>query len=86
MPKYEFTGETKTIDFCGRFITLKRIRRIKDGFIGGWIEKEENLSHKGICFVQRMKQWFLMMVKFLKMPKSVKILKSMNALEYLGVL
>jgi hypothetical protein len=38
--KYEFTGETK--EFYG--ITLKRIRRISDGLIGGWIEKEDNLS------------------------------------------
>jgi hypothetical protein len=33
---WEFTGETK--DHLG--ITLKRIRRISDGALGGWIEKE----------------------------------------------
>ena len=45
--KYEFTGETR--DYCG--ITLKRIKRISDGEIGGWIEKEENLSHEGDCWI-----------------------------------
>jgi len=46
-PKYEFTGETKK--FNG--ITLRRIRRLSDGLVGGWIESEANLSHKGKCFV-----------------------------------
>ena len=45
--KYEFTGETK--EFKRRI--LHRIKRIKDGLIGGWIESEENLSHKDSCFV-----------------------------------
>ena len=45
--KYEFTGEVKEFDE----IILYRIRRIKDGLVGGWIEKEENLSHEGSCFV-----------------------------------
>jgi len=45
--KYEFTGETKR--YAGA--TLHRIRRISDGLVGGWIEKEENLSHEGGCFV-----------------------------------
>ena len=39
--KYEFTGETKK--FSGR--TLKRIKRISDGVIGGWIESEENFIY-----------------------------------------
>ena len=49
MKKYEFTGETKVVDG----ITLNRIRAIRDfgnvkaGDIGGWIAKEENLSHEG---------------------------------------
>ena len=39
--KYEFTGDT-----CNYFnITLHRIKRLSDGELGGWIEKEENLSH-----------------------------------------
>ena len=56
--KYEFTGETK--DWCG--ITLKRIRAVRDftlksgikvvrGNWGGWIEKEENLSHSDSAWV-----------------------------------
>jgi hypothetical protein len=47
MKKYEFTGETKTV--AG--ILLHRIRRLSDGLVGGWIEKEENLSHEDLCFV-----------------------------------
>ena len=56
MKKYEFTGETKQVGFFGN-ITLKRIRAtmefgiIKIGDLGGWIEKEENLSHKGDAWV-----------------------------------
>ena len=45
--KYEFTGEEK--EAFG--LKLKRIRRTSDGLIGGWIEKEENLSQSGLCFV-----------------------------------
>ena len=49
MKKYDFTGET--LAWYGR--TLSRIRALKDfgdveaGDLGGWIEKEENLSHEG---------------------------------------
>ena len=58
MKKYEFTGETKEIkeDFS-KVITVHRIRAIRDfgdvhvGDIGGWIECENNLSHKGNCWV-----------------------------------
>lgn len=51
--KYEFTGETK--EFFGT--TLKRIRakisfgNVISGEIGGWIEKEENLSQYGNAWV-----------------------------------
>ena len=59
--KYEFTGETKKVGD----ITVRRIRllvdieydemsnrpKIKAGTVGGWIEREENLSHAGKCFV-----------------------------------
>ena len=53
MRKYELTDETKT--YFGR--TLHRIKAIVDfgcinaGEIGGWIEKEENLSHYGNAWV-----------------------------------
>ena len=53
--KYELTDETIEID--GH--TLHRIRALKEfdfgnineGKLGGFIEKEENLSHKGNCWV-----------------------------------
>lgn len=53
MKKYEFTGETKVIDD----VTVHQIRALVDfsdvlaGDIGGWIEKEENLSHDGTAWV-----------------------------------
>ena len=53
MKKYEFTGEVKS--WCGR--TLHRIRAtiafgdVSAGDLGGWIEKEENLSHEGEAWV-----------------------------------
>lgn len=53
MKKYEFTGETKVV--FGK--TLHRIKAlisfgsIKAGELGGWIEKEENLSHDGNTWV-----------------------------------
>lgn len=46
--KYEFTGEEKKLS---NGITVKRIRRLSDGLLGGWIESEDNLSHYGSCFV-----------------------------------
>ena len=51
--KYEFTEET--IEVSER--TLHRIKAIRDfgyvkaGELGGFIEKEENLSHEGNCWV-----------------------------------
>ena len=51
--KYEFTGETK--NWIGR--KLHRIRAVRDfgdvkaGDLGGWIEKERNLSHDGDAWV-----------------------------------
>ena len=57
MKKYEFTGETKTINLSSRTVTLHRIKAVvefglvKVGELGGWIEKEENLSHKGDAWV-----------------------------------
>lgn len=57
MKKFEFTGETKTVDLWSRVATLHRIRAVaefglvKVGDLGGWIEKEENLSHEGKAWV-----------------------------------
>ena len=53
--KYELTDETK--NFCG--ITLHRIRALRDipsvnvksGDLGGWIEKENNLTQYGDAMV-----------------------------------
>lgn len=53
--KYEFTGEAKQHEG----IDLHRIRAVKDipekgvkaGDLGGWIQSEKNLSHKGSCWV-----------------------------------
>jgi NDP-sugar pyrophosphorylase family protein len=51
--KYEFTGETSTYNG----VKLRRIRALRPfkdvglGEIGGWIEKESNLSHDGVCWV-----------------------------------
>ena len=53
MKKYELTNETKL--FYGA--TLHRIKALKDfgnvekGDLGGWIEKEENLSQVGTAWV-----------------------------------
>ena len=53
MKKYELTSETKEIYGA----TLYRIRALIDfgdvkcGDLGGWIEKESNLSHKGTAWV-----------------------------------
>lgn len=57
MRKYEFTGETKQIELLFRTATLHRIRAVVKfgvvnvGDLGGWIEKEENLSHNGKAWV-----------------------------------
>lgn len=51
--KFELTNET--IEFKGR--TLHRIRALKTfsnvrkGDLGGWLEKEENLSQEGNCWI-----------------------------------
>lgn len=53
MRKYEFTGETWVCEE----IALHRIKAVKDfgdvkaGALGGWIEKESNLSQEGDCWV-----------------------------------
>lgn len=46
--KYEFTGAQKQLS---NGIIVKRIRRLSDGLLGGWIESEDNLSHCGSCFI-----------------------------------
>lgn len=59
MKKYEFTGKeyfSKTKG-CSMDVTFKQIRaletfgEVKKGDIGGWIESEHNLSHRGNCWI-----------------------------------
>jgi len=46
--KYEFVkGDTINTGYC----ILRRIRRLSDGLIGGYIQSENNLDHIGDCFV-----------------------------------
>lgn len=45
---YEFTNET--MKYKGHL--LHRIKRLSDGELGGWIEKEENLSQEGCCWIK----------------------------------
>ena len=45
--KYEFTGKTQ-VKFG---VTLRQVRYIATGVIGGWIEKEYNLSQEGAAQV-----------------------------------
>jgi hypothetical protein len=53
MKKYEFTGKTKNVFEA----TIKQIRAIRNfenvsiGDLGGWIEKESNLSHDNTAWV-----------------------------------
>jgi carbonic anhydrase/acetyltransferase-like protein (isoleucine patch superfamily) len=53
MKKYELTDETKEFDgkTLYRIRALIDFRRVKAGDFGGWIEKEENLSQEGRCWV-----------------------------------
>ena len=58
LKKYEFTNETTKIEnYLGNFLTLHRIKALKDfgdvhkGDLGGWLEKESNLSQEGDCWV-----------------------------------
>lgn len=49
MKKYEFTGEVK-VQWGTTFHRIKAaisFGEIEAGEVGGWIEKEENLSHEG---------------------------------------
>lgn len=53
--KYELTNETVVVEGCGT--SLYRIRALKDfgdvkaGDLGGYIEKESNLSQHGNCWI-----------------------------------
>ena len=51
--KYELTDETTEIDghTLHRIKALRDFGKVKKGDLGGFIEKEENLSHEGECWV-----------------------------------
>ena len=51
--KYRFTGETMEYDgiILHRIQALVDFFEVKAGDLGGWIEKEENLSQEGECWV-----------------------------------
>ena len=52
-PKYCFTGETKSYQHrtLYRIQACRSFGTVKAGEIGGWIQKQENLSHEGTCWV-----------------------------------
>jgi hypothetical protein len=56
-PKYELTDETKEVISGNRTVTLHRIKALRDftyvkvGDLGGFIEKEKNLSQEGNSWV-----------------------------------
>ena len=53
MKKYEFTGETK--EWYGHTLhqiaATRNFGDVKKGDVGGWIEKENNLSHEDNAWV-----------------------------------
>lgn len=51
--KYEFTGVAKETweGTLHQIRAIRDFRNVKAGDIGGWIKKEENLSHDGDCWV-----------------------------------
>lgn len=53
MKKYKLTNETK--EFCGRTLhriqALKTFANVNEGDLGGWVEKEGNLSQGGKCWI-----------------------------------
>lgn len=53
MKKYEFTDDTITVGSAvlRRIKALKNFRNVNAGDLGGYIEKEENLSHDGGAWI-----------------------------------
>ena len=51
--KYELTEETKIVNghTLHRIRALRSFGAVENGQLGGWIEKENNLSHDGLCWV-----------------------------------
>lgn len=55
--KYAFTGKCKEIldgVFVHQICALRNVNEnVRSGDLGGWIEKESNLSHDGLCWVNK---------------------------------
>ena len=53
MKKYEFTGETMEVNgsTLNRIVAVRDFADVKAGDKGGWIEREDNLSHYGNAWV-----------------------------------
>lgn len=51
--KYKLTEETKNYNghVLYRIKALRNFSNVKKGDLGGWVESEDNLSHKGDCWV-----------------------------------
>ena len=51
--KYKLTSEELSIGHTTlyRIKALKNFGEVKEGDLGGWIEKESNLSHEGNCWI-----------------------------------
>jgi UDP-3-O-[3-hydroxymyristoyl] glucosamine N-acyltransferase len=54
MKKYELTDETLVVDghTLYRIRALRSFSNVKKGDLGGYVEKERNLSHDGDCWVR----------------------------------
>lgn len=59
MKKFELTENSKLLP-CGRVVfqirALKSFDNVKKGALGGYIEKEKNLSHKGNAWKSEAKR------------------------------
>ncbi len=52
MKKYELgNSEMKLGRKMFRVVALRDFQDVKKGDVGGWVEKEWNLSHKGECWI-----------------------------------
>lgn len=64
MKKYKLTKNTKT-SFSLKLYQIEALINIpsinvKAGDLGGYIEKEDNLSHEGNCWIKKMLKCFVM--------------------------
>ena len=54
MNKYELTDDIRVLGFAAlhRIRALRSFGNVKAGDVGGWVEREANLSHDGDCWVR----------------------------------